>query len=115
STPGFSGADLANLANEAALNAARLNHKDITPDDFDMALDKIVLGTRQATLMSEEERRIVAYHESGHALVAALTPGAEPVHKVTIIPHGRALGVTQQVPLDDRHNYPRDYLLGRLS
>jgi cell division protease FtsH len=114
STPGFSGADLANLANEAALNAARLNRKEITGEDFDAALDKIVLGTKQATLMDEEERRLVAYHESGHALVASFTPGAEPVHKVTIIPHGRALGVTQQLPIDDRHNYPRDYLMGRL-
>jgi cell division protease FtsH len=115
STPGFSGADLANLANESALNAARFDRKEIAQVDFEAALDKIVLGTKQATLMDEEERRIVAYHESGHALVASLTPGAEPVHKVTIIPHGRALGVTQQLPIDDRHNYPRDYLLGRLS
>ena len=115
STPGFSGADLANLANEAALNAARFNRKQITSLDFEAALDKIVLGTKQATLMDENERRIVAYHESGHALVASLTPGAEPVHKVTIIPHGRALGLTQQLPLDDRHNYPREYLVGRLQ
>jgi cell division protease FtsH len=115
STPGFSGADLANLANEAALNAARYDRKEITALDFDAALDKIVLGTKQATLMDENERRIVAYHESGHALVASLTPGAEPVHKVTIIPHGRALGLTQQLPLDDRHNYPREYLLGRIE
>jgi len=115
STPGFSGADLANLANEAALSAARFNRKQIAALDFEAALDKIVLGTKQATLMDEEERRIVAYHESGHALVASLTPGAEPVHKVTIIPHGRALGLTQQLPLDDRHNYPREYLLGRLG
>jgi len=115
STPGFSGADLANLANEAALNAARLDHDHISAADFEAALDKIVLGTKQATLMNEEERRLVAYHESGHALVASFTPDAEPVHKVTIIPHGRALGVTQQLPIDDRHNYPREYLLGRLS
>jgi cell division protease FtsH len=83
--------------------------------DFDEAMDKIVLGTRQARLMSDEERRVVAYHESGHALVARLTPGADPVSKVTIIPHGRALGVTEQLPEDDRHNFPKDYLLGRLA
>ena len=115
STPGFSGADLANLANEAALNAARFDRKEITMADFEAALDKIVFGTQQAALLDEEERRSVAFHESGHTLVASYTPGAEPVHKVTIIPHGRALGATQQIPLDDRHNYSRDYLVGRLG
>jgi cell division protease FtsH len=115
STPGFSGADLSNLANEAALSAARFNRRQITAADFEQALDKIVLGTKQATLMDEGERRVVAYHESGHTIVASLTPGAEPVHKVTIVPHGRALGLTQQLPLDDRHNYAREYLIGRLQ
>jgi cell division protease FtsH len=114
-TPGFSGADLANLANEAALFAARRAGTDVYMADFDEAMDKIVLGTRQARLMSEEERRVVAYHESGHALVAKLTLGADPVSKVTIIPHGRALGVTEQLPEDDRHSFPKDYLLGRLA
>jgi cell division protease FtsH len=114
-TPGFSGADLANLANEAALTAARAKRQRITMADFDLALDKIVFGTKQAVVLDAEERRSVAYHESGHALVASLTPGADPVNKVTIVPHGRALGVTQQVPMDDRHNYSRDYLLGRLA
>ncbi|MGI8553805.1 MAG: ATP-dependent zinc metalloprotease FtsH, partial [Dehalococcoidia bacterium] len=114
-TPGFSGADLANLANEAALNAARFDRKQITMIDFEAALDKIVLGTKQAALLDEEERRSVAYHEGGHTLVALLTPGADPVNKVTIVPHGRALGLTQQVPLDDRHNYSLDYLIGRLG
>ena len=114
-TPGFSGADLANLANEAALYAARRGGEVVEMRDFDEAMDKIVLGTRQATLINEEERRVVAYHESGHALVARLTPGADPVHKVTIIPHGRALGVTEQLPEEDRHNYPKDYLVGRLT
>ena len=114
-TPGFSGADLANLANEAALTAARRGGTEVTMADFDEAMDKIVLGTRQAGLQSEEERRLVAYHESGHALVARLTPGADPVNKITIIPHGRALGVTEQFSDEDRHNYGRDYLLGRLA
>ncbi len=114
-TPGFAGADLANLANEAALTAARRGAAAVQMRDFDEAMDKIVLGTRRATLMNEEERRLVAYHESGHALIARLTPGADPINKVTIIPHGRALGVTEQLPTEDRHNYPRDYLLGRLA
>ncbi len=114
-TPGFSGADLANLANEAALTAARRGAAEVQRRDFDEAMDKIVLGTRRATLMNEEERRLVAYHEAGHALIARLTPGADPVNKVTIIPHGRALGVTEQLPTEDRHNYQRDYLLGRLA
>jgi cell division protease FtsH len=114
-TPGFSGADLANLANEAALCAARRGAEEVTGQDFDEAIDKIVLGTRQAALLGEEERPIVAYHEAGHALVARVTPGTDPINKVTIIPHGRALGVTEQLPDDDRHNYSRDYLLGRLA
>ena len=115
STPGFSGADLANLVNEAALMAANSGRAEIEMADFERALDKIILGVERPHLHSEEERRVVAYHEAGHAIVAVCTPGADPVHKVTIIPRGRALGVTEQVPTDDRLNYPRSYLLGRLS
>jgi cell division protease FtsH len=113
--PGFSGADLANLANEAALAAARRGATGVSMADFDEAMDKIVLGTRQASVMSEEERHLVAFHEAGHALIAKLTQGGDPVTKVTIIPHGRALGVTEQVPEEERHTYPREYLLGRLA
>jgi cell division protease FtsH len=115
STPGFSGADLANLANEAALRAARKNRDTVTQEDFEEALDSILLGTRQPGLTSVNERRLVAYHEGGHAIVARLTPGADPVHRVTIVPHGQALGVTEQRPDEDRRNYPRDYLMGRLA
>ncbi len=115
STPGFSGADLANLANEAALRAARKNRDAVTQEDFEEALDSILLGTRQPGLSNVDERRLVAYHEGGHAIVARLTPGADPVQRVTIVPHGQALGVTQQRPDEDRRNYPRDYLMGRLA
>jgi cell division protease FtsH len=115
STPGFSGADLANLTNEAALHAARRERSDVTQEDFEEALDSILLGTRQPGLTNADERRLVAYHEGGHAVVARLTPGADPVHRVTIVPHGQALGVTEQRPDDDRRNYPRDYLMGRLA
>jgi cell division protease FtsH len=114
-TPGFSGADLANLANEGALGAARRGGSEVVMKDFDEAMDKIVLGTRQAALVSDEERRLVAYHEGGHALVARLTPGTDPVSKITIIPHGRALGVTEQFSEEDRRNYSRSYLAGRLT
>ena len=114
-TPGFSGADLANLANEAALLAATSGRGQISMSDFGQALDKIVLGVELPHLRSEEVRRVVAYHEAGHALVAVCTPGADPLQKVTIIPRGRALGVTEQLPADDRLNYPRRYLLGRLA
>ncbi len=114
-TTGFSGADLANLANEAALQAARDQRDMVGPAQFEEALDRIVLGTRQAALVDPEERRVVAYHEAGHAVVARLTPGADPVQKVTIAPHGRALGVTEQRPDEDRRNYPRQFLLGRLT
>jgi cell division protease FtsH len=114
-TPGFSGADLANLANEAALRAARAGKDQVGPEAFEEALDTLILGTRQAGLTNEEERRLVAYHEGGHAIVARLTPGADPVSKVTIVPHGQALGVTEQRPMDDRRNYPLDYLVGRLA
>jgi cell division protease FtsH len=114
-TAGFSGADLANLANEAALLAARQNCETVGAQQFEEALDKVLLGTPQSALANAEERRVVAYHESGHAIVARLTPGADPVQKVTIVPHGRALGVTEQRPDEDRRNYPRDYLQGRLA
>ena len=114
-TPGFTGADLANLANEAALLAATSGRAQITMSDYGHALDKIVLGVELPHLRSEEIRRVVAYHEAGHALVAVCTPGADPLQKVTIIPRGRALGVTEQLPTDDRLNYPRGYLLGRLA
>jgi cell division protease FtsH len=114
-TPGFSGADLANLANEAALRAARAGKDQVGPEEFEEALDTLILGTKQAGLTNEEERRTVAYHEGGHAIVARLTPGADPVNKVTIVPHGQALGVTEQRPMDDRRNYPLDYLVGRLG
>ena len=113
-TIGFSGADLANLANEAALNAARRNAKKITQEDFLEAFERIVLGTQAPPLSNEQERRVVAYHEAGHALVAALTPGADPVLKVTIVPRGQALGVTAVLPEDDRRNYSRSYLLAQM-
>ncbi len=111
-TPGFSGADLANMVNEAALMAARRNHSKITMQDFEDAKDKVIMGLeRKSLVMSEEEKRLTAYHESGHALLAYYLPHADPLHKVTIIPRGGALGVTTQLPEDDRHNYSRDYLL----
>ncbi|MCL5027183.1 MAG: cell division protein FtsH, partial [Chloroflexi bacterium] len=96
-------------------HAARRNGTEVSIADFDEAMDKIVLGTRQATVMSDDERRLVAYHEAGHALVAKLTPGADPVSRVSIIPHGQALGATQQLPEEERHTYPKDYLTGRLA
>jgi cell division protease FtsH len=111
---GFSGADLANLCNEAALIAARRDHVQVTMADFEEAVDKVLLGQVRPLLMNEHDRRVVAYHEAGHALVAWLTPGADPVRKVTIIPRGRALGVTEQVSGDDHYNYSREYLLARL-
>jgi cell division protease FtsH len=114
-TPGFSGADLANLANEAALHAAREGHTRIMQVDFESALDKIMLGVERPRLMDAHDRKVVAYHEAGHAVVAQMVGGADPVHKVTIIPRGRALGVTYQLPTGDRLNYSRDYLLGRLA
>jgi cell division protease FtsH len=115
STTGLSGADLANLVNEAALVAARYDHRQISMADFEEALDKVLLGGVRALLLDDHERRVVAYHEAGHALVAWLTPAADPVHKITIIPHGRALGVTEQVPGEDHYNYHRAYLLARLA
>jgi cell division protease FtsH len=113
-TIGFSGADLSNLANEAALTAARRNAKKITQRDFLEAFDRIVLGTESPPLSNEEERRVVAYHEAGHAIVGVLTPGADPVLKVTIVPRGQALGVTASLPDDDRRNYSRKYLMARM-
>ncbi len=112
---GASGADLANLCNEAALVAARRDHAHVTMADFEEAWDKILLGGERPALSDPEERRIVAYHECGHALVAWLTPGADPVHKVTIVPRGQALGVTEQLPGEDRQNYSRTYLMARID
>jgi len=115
-TPGFSGADLANLVNEAALFAARRSARVVEMQDFEKAKDKIMMGAeRKSMVMSEEERRNTAYHESGHALVARLLPKTDPVHKVTIIPRGRALGVTMQLPEQDRYAYDRGFLLSRIS
>src|SRR5246500_2165402 len=110
-TPGFSGADLANMVNEAALNAARHNRKTVLMQDFELAKDKVLMGAeRKSMLLSDEEKKVTAYHEAGHALVAALMPHADPLHKVTIIPRGMALGVTMQLPETDKHNYTLDYL-----
>jgi len=115
-TPGFAGADLENLVNEAALLAARKNKDRVAMSDFEIAKDKVMMGAeRRSMIISVEERRVIAYHESGHALVAKLVPNADPVHKVTIIPRGMALGLTQQVPLDDRHTHSKDHLLGELA
>jgi cell division protease FtsH len=114
-TTGFSGADLANLCNEAALIGARENHEQVKMADFEEALDRILLVAARTLLLNDHERLIVAYHEAGHALVAWLTPAADPVHKVTIIPRGRALGVTEQLPGDDHYNYSREYLMARLA
>jgi len=115
-TPGMSGADLANLMNEAALLAARLNHKKVTMDDIEAAKDKVMMGAeRRSLVISESEKKTTAVHEAGHALVARLIPGADPVHKVTIIPRGQALGITAQLPMDDRHNYSREYIEGMLA
>jgi len=115
-TPGFSGADLANLVNEAALAAARVSKKVVFQDDFESAKDKVLMGSeRRSLIISEQEKRLTAYHEAGHALVAVFMPHADPIHKVTIIPRGMALGVTQQLPIDDRHNYTREYLEATLS
>jgi cell division protease FtsH len=113
-TTGFSGADLANLANEAALTAGRLGKTRITMSDFEEALDKVRLGAVRPLLLSEQERRVTAYHEAGHTVAAWYTAYAEPVDKVTIIPRGRALGVTEQIPGEDRYSYSRSYLLARL-
>ncbi len=115
-TPGFSGADLANLVNEAALLAARNSKSKLDMRDFEMAKDKVLMGSeRRSIVISEEEKRITAYHEGGHTIVAALIPGTDPLHKVTIIPRGRALGLTQQLPMDEKHTWPKDYLLNQIA
>jgi cell division protease FtsH len=115
-TPGFSGADLANLVNEAALWAARQSRKVVFMSDFEMSKDKVLMGVeRKSMILSEEEKRNTAYHEAGHALVAAMTPGTDPLHKVTIIPRGMALGLTMQLPIDDKHTYTKTYLEGTLT
>ncbi len=115
-TPGFSGADLENLVNEAALIAARANKDKVEMVDFEMAKDKVLMGVeRKSLIMSDQEKKITAYHEAGHCLIAKLLPGTDPVHKVTIIPRGRALGLTQQLPEDERHTYPRSYLMNNLA
>ena len=115
-TPGFSGADLANLVNEAALLAARQNRKQVTMWDFEAAKDKVLMGAeRKSLILSDEEKKNTAYHEGGHALVALMVPHADPLHKVTIIPRGMALGVTMQLPVDDRHTYTRDQLESQLA
>ncbi len=116
STPGFNGADLANLVNEAALLAARNGQEKVTMKDMEAAKDKVLMGVeRKSMIISDEEKKSTAFHEAGHALVAALIPEADPIHKVTIIPRGLALGVTQQLPLDDRYTYSKDYLEAQLS
>ncbi|TAN41425.1 MAG: ATP-dependent metallopeptidase FtsH/Yme1/Tma family protein [Nitrospirae bacterium] len=114
-TPGFSGADLANLVNEAALLAARKTKTTVQNEDFEAAKDKVLMGVeRKSMIISDAEKKNTAYHEAGHALVAKLTLGTDPIHKVSIIPRGRALGITQQLPLDDKYTYSRDYLLKQL-
>jgi len=115
STPGFTGADLENLVNEAALLAARNDKENVNMVDLELAKDKVMMGAeRRSMLISDEEKRNTAYHEAGHALVAKLLPGADPVHKVTIIPRGMALGLTQQLPVDEKHTYAKEYLLNNL-
>jgi cell division protease FtsH len=115
-TPGFTGADLENLVNEGALLAARLGKEKIEMADLEQAKDKVLMGVeRKSMIISLEERRITAYHESGHTLVAKMIPGTDPIHKVTIIPRGRALGLTQQLPIDEKHTYPKDYLLNNIA
>ncbi len=115
-TPGFAGADLANLVNEAALVGARQNRKVVAMYDFEVAKDKVLMGVeRKSLIINDEEKRNTAYHEAGHALVAAMTPGADPLHKVTIIPRGMALGLTMQLPIDDKHSYSKEYLEARLA
>ncbi len=115
-TPGFSGADIANMVNEAALNAARNNQKFVTMKDFEFAKDKVLMGAeRKSLIISDEEKKIVAFHEAGHVIVANSIPEADPIHKVSIIPRGLALGVTQQLPLDDRYNYTKSYLEAQIA
>jgi cell division protease FtsH len=115
-TPGFSGADLSNVVNEAALLAARKDKNTVDMQDFDDAKDKVLMGVeRRSMVISEEEKKNTAYHEAGHTLVAKLIPGTDPVHKVSIIPRGRALGMTMQLPIEDKHSYSRESLLNRIA
>jgi cell division protease FtsH len=116
-TPGFSGADLENLVNEAALQAAKAGKDQVDMDDFEEAKDKLMMGGRErrSLILSDDEKKTTAYHEAGHALVAKLLPGTDPVHKVSIIPRGRALGVTMQLPGEDRHNYSKTYLMNNMA
>jgi cell division protease FtsH len=115
-TPGMVGADLANMVNEAALLGARRNHRRVTMSDFEDAKDKVMMGTeRKSRIISDAEKKVTAYHEAGHALVGKLTPGADPIHKVTIVPRGRALGVTHFLPIDERHTYSKEYCEGVLA
>jgi cell division protease FtsH len=115
-TPGFSGADLANLVNEAALQAARRNQKFVTMYDFESSKDKVLMGAeRKSMIITDEEKRLTAYHEAGHALLAALLPHTDPLHKVTIIPRGMALGLTQQLPSEEKHNYTKEQLESRIA
>src|SRR2546428_154703 len=115
STPGLVGADLANLVNEAALHAARTNRSSVVMDDFEQAFDRVILGAERKIVLSESERRAIAYHEAGHALAAWYQPQSDPVHKITIVPRGQALGVTQSMPTDDRHNLSAEYLEARIA
>ena len=115
-TSGFCGADLANLVNEAALNAARYNQKVVRMADFEHAKDKVLMGSeRRSMVITEDEKRVTAIHEAGHALLAVMLPHADPIHKVTIIPRGMALGLTMQLPVEEKHNYSRDYLMDQLA
>jgi len=115
-TPGFTGADLENLVNEAALLAARQEKDQVEMSDFEQAKDKVLMGVeRKSMIIPLEERKNTAYHEAGHTLVAKMIPGSDPIHKVTIIPRGRALGITQQLPIDEKHTYPRDYLINNIT
>jgi cell division protease FtsH len=115
-TPGFTGADLENMVNEAALMAARRGKERVEMVDMEDAKDKVLMGTeRKSMIISEDEKKTTAYHEAGHALIAKLLPGTDPIHKVTIIPRGRALGLTQQLPIDEKHTYPKDYLLSSIN
>jgi cell division protease FtsH len=115
-TPGFSGADLANLVNEAALLAARKGKAAVAMPDFEEAKDKVLMGReRKSLIISDEEKKSTAYHEAGHALVAKMIPGTDPIHKVTIIPRGRALGLTQQLPIDERHSWSKEYVMNNIA
>ncbi|MCX5854743.1 MAG: cell division protein FtsH, partial [Deltaproteobacteria bacterium] len=115
-TPGFSGADIENLVNESVLYAARTGKDKVTMSDFEFAKDKVLMGAeRRSMVISDLEKKNTAYHESGHVLVARLLPGSDPIHKVTIIPRGMALGVTQQLPVDEKHTYPKKYLINNIN